>query len=337
MGGNCLKNIETRRYTADEYYKIRCRVTDRLESLFPLCRIHVLRAYRNKESYGDMDVLIDSKFLPQNYVEEILEEFGCNDHVKNGNCLSFDYRQFQIDLIATKPEEFNTSKEYYAWSDLGNLLGRIAHSMGLKLGHDGLSYNWRIDTYQFKNEVLLTEFKDILPVLGYSWERYKKGFDTLQDIFEFVVSSPFFNKDIFMLHNRNNAARTRDRKRKTYMEFLKWLETRDDLESYPKAAHKDDWLPFLFSRIKGFEETYQRVKIEWNNAVEYKRKFNGDIVKEYTGLEGKELGVFMQWVKRFEYHDENYAFYEAWVLEHDESEIKERILELFVWYQKYGC
>lgn len=311
MGGNALKNTVTRRYEAFEYYALEKRVTDILRSMFPNMRMEGIKAYRAKASFGDMDIVIESDNLPVDWQEQIIKEFCLRPEMwfKNGNCFSFAYRQLQIDLIVTPSAEFETSLNYYAWNDAGNLIGRISHMMGLKLGHDGLSYNWRIDnTIHFRNVVLLTDWNKILPVLGLDPERYNQGFDTLEDIFKYVVSSPYFNKDIFLLHNRNHTSRVRDAKRKTYMEFLKWIETYEETQhqvynmtaaGMHRAQHnnKSYWLPYLFSTIPGFEETYNQVQAEWEEAVEFKKRYNGDLVKQYTGLSGKELGEFMRWMK----------------------------------------
>lgn len=264
---------------------------------FPEARPLALQAYKNKQDFGDLDILVDSEALPSNWVDIIQQVFKPREMVKNSNVLSFEYRQLQVDLIVTDPSEMMTSYCYFAFNDLGNLLGRVAHSLGLKLGHDGLSYNWRVDTYQFRNVILLTDWKDILPVLGYSYERYAEGFDTIEDIFKFVVSSPFFHKDIYLLNNRNHTSRVRDAKRKTYMDFLKWIE--DDMNvpspwNCCRFEDKKDWLPYLFAEIQGFRDTYNKVQAEWNFEVEYKKRFNGGLVKQWTGLEGKELGKFMQ-------------------------------------------
>lgn len=305
MGGNALKNCTTRRYSRDEYFDLEAQVLSKLKIIFPESQPHAIKAYKSKESFGDMDVLIDSELLPSDWVDSVCYSFYPKEHVKNGNVLSFEYKEFQTDLIVTDPSEMQSSMNYFAYNDLGNLLGRIAHSMGLKLGHNGLSYNWRIDTYQFRNVVLLTDFRDILPVLGYSYERYAQGFDKIEDIFDFVVSSRFFNKDIYLLHNRNNTSRTRDRKRKTYMEFLDWLEGyKENYEQIQITAmrkqeeyDKSLWLPYLFEAIQGFKETYKEVQAEWDLEVLFKTRYNGDLVKQYTGLDGKELGSFMKWMK----------------------------------------
>ncbi|MGZ8887937.1 MAG: hypothetical protein ACXW1D_00095 [Halobacteriota archaeon] len=303
MGGNALKNCTTRRYDAEEYFELANEVGYRLSTLFADTPMMDIKAYRNKQSFGDLDLVVVSDSLPDNWVFEVVNNFSPREFVKNGNVLSFEFKEFQVDLIATPFSEYETSLNYFAYNDLGNLLGRLAHSMGLKLGHDGLSYIWNCDTYQFKKEIISTDWKEICGVLGVDYDRYMQGFDELEDIFEFVMASPFFHSDIYLLENRNNYARTRDKKRKTYTEFLKYIDgnlhTLEQCKNKFKrdTADKDEWLPYLFSMIDGFEETYGRVYAEWEFATEFKRRYNGDIVRELTGLQNKELGMFMKWMR----------------------------------------
>lgn len=303
MGGNALKNTTTRRYEAKEYYELESEVVSDLSELFPFCKILPIKSYRNKETFGDMDILIDSKFIPQDYQEQIRKLYDCREMVKNGNCLSFSYKELQIDLIVTHPTEFYTSYNYFAYNDLGNLLGRISHSMGIKLGHDGLSYDFREGTYQFKNVILLTDWKDILSVLGLSYERYAEGFDDIEDIFEFVSSSPFFCPNIYLLENRNHTSRVRDAKRKTYMQFLDWIGEQGGVftnhRPTPNTSTKQSWLPYLFNTIDGFKEIYDTTMVEWEESKKFKLLYNGELVSRVTGLSNKELGMFMKYVKEY--------------------------------------
>src|SRR3546814_18504796 len=64
--------------------------------------------------------------------------------------------------------------------------------------------------------------------MGYSPDGLDQGFETPEDIYSFVASSPFFSSDIFLLENRNAKARMRDKKRKMYMEFLLWCERSEE-------------------------------------------------------------------------------------------------------------
>lgn len=306
MGGNALKNCVTRRYEAKEYYKLEeevCRILRKtfMRSFTPITSYHL------KESFGDMDIIVRGDPYDMADMETRLKEvFQSKGIVKNGNVVSFEYKEFQIDLIFTPDDDVETSLYYFAYNDLGNLVGRLAHMMGMKLGHDGLSYNWRLDdTKHFKNVIVLKDWSEILPVLGLSWERYAEGFDTIEDIFKFVASSKFFNKDIYLLQNRNHTARVRDKKRKTYMEFLKWLETYEEnveqtmWKNWSKTNLNQDnsksfWLSHLFLQIPHFETIYNEVQKEWVEAQEFKRRFNGHLVSEWTGLKDKELGSFMK-------------------------------------------
>jgi hypothetical protein len=306
MGGNALKKCITRRYSHKEYVALASLITYQLKNLFPDCRFEIIKAYHEKESFGDMDIIIDSTNLPVDWVEQVVQEFEPAETYKNSNVLSFEHREFQIDLIVTPACKYQTSLDYFAYNDLGNLLGRVAYRMGLKLGHDGLSYNWRDGTHLYKSAVLLTDWKDILPVLGYDYEIYAQGFDTLEDIFKFVVTSPYFCKDIFMLHNRNHISRIRDMKRKTYMEFLKWLETYEDtavqkinagwVERNKNTVGKNCWLPQLFATIPGFKSVYEQVEKEYQQHLLFKARYNGDLISVWTGFKGKELGHFMRWI-----------------------------------------
>lgn len=305
MGGNALPEAGTRRFKAGEYYQVEGEVVNRLKNLFPASLILPIKAYASKESFGDADILVESDFLPTSWVDDIIKEFSPRGHFKNGNVLSFEFMDMQIDAICMQTKDFHSAYQYHNYNDLGNLLGRVAHKLGLKLGHDGLSYVWRIDSHAFRTITLLKDWKDILPVLGYSYERYAEGFDTLEDIFEFVVSSRFFNKAIYELDNRNHTSRTRDRKRKTYTEFLKWIESYEETptqrfgtcETAPNVEGKAKWLPYLFRAIPGFKEQYEATQKDYDEAVAFKQRWNGDLVREWTGLEGKELGGFMKWMR----------------------------------------
>ena len=304
MGGNALKQTPTRRYEAEEYHKWSSIVRGILQEMFPDNLCLVIPSYKNKESFGDCDILMESYGLPPNWVDMIKEEFMCREMVKNGNVLSFGYRQLQYDIITVDDNHYNTAYNYFAYNDLSNLLGRVARKIGFKYGHDGLSYDFREGTEHFRNVVLLTDLKSILEALGYSYEEYMKGFNDLEDIFKFVVSSPFFSKDIFALENRNNAARTRDKKRKTYTEFLKWLEVYEEThlqESWCRTIDRmHEYNSFVLMqslRVENFRPIYEQVMSEWDEVKKFRNLYNGDIVKQFTNLEGKELGNFMKWMK----------------------------------------
>jgi hypothetical protein len=326
MGGNALKNTHTRRYDKDEYFALEAEVVGRLKQDFPARLVAPILAYRDKPTFGDMDVLFQSDEITFDLRQYLTDTFHPAEMVKNGNCLSFEYKELQVDLLLTPKHIFETSFNYFAWNDLGNLLGRISHMMGMKLGHDGFWYMFRIDTYAFDDVEAAMDWRVVLPALGYDYDRWSKGFDTMEDMFQFVVSSQFFNKDIFLLHNRNNASRTRDSKRKTYQEFLKWVDTpaAGVLPACPYREDKREWLPYLFSVLPGFEPKFREVEARFNLVSNARERFNGELVTSLTGLTGTELGAFM---KKFR---EGLGGKEAvtnWVASSSDEEVKNRVLQ----------
>jgi hypothetical protein len=326
MGGNAIKNAVTRRYESTEYHELEKQVLQQFKTDFPNRRIEAIKAYRTKESFGDMDLLFESDDLNIDIKEYITNTFTAKEIVKNGHVYSFEHLEFQIDLILVSRKEFETSASYFAWNDLGNLCGRLSQSMGLKLGHDGLSYSWVHETYKFDEILLLTDWADILPVLGLDYQTWASGFDTIEDIFKFTTNSKFFNKDLYLLHNRNHTSRVRDAKRKTYMDFLDWIQ--DDAKSlpnHPYKENKDDWLPYLFSVIPNFESQYNDTQRRFVNTRLVKEKYNGKLVLEISGRSNKELSSLMMSIKD---SFENNELFQAWVLKSTDDEIKQFIMEM---------
>ena len=315
MGGNVFTG-KTRRYDKDEYFAIEAEVLSILSGAFteealeaPRADwIQPLKAYRSKESFGDMDIVVNSAYIGPDYVRDVIQVFNLKDdeYNKNGNVFSFVYKEFQIDLIVTKPSEFKTSLDYGHWNDCGNLVGRISHKLGLKFGHDGTTLIIK-ENDQVMGEIVVTRNTcDLFDLLGLDYEQWKNGFDTLEDMFEWVSSSTYFNPDIYLLDNRNNHSRARDAKRKTYHAFLEWCASRafDDAYKYDSTVAKGGYNirePFFSELIV---PAFPHVLIEYNEIVakhvehaKFKRYFNGDSFSKVTGLTGKELGAFMSWAK----------------------------------------
>ena len=54
----------------------------------------------------------------------------------------FETNFFQLDLILTSKENFDNYLRYLSFNDLGQLIGRVAFSQGLRYGGEGLYYNF---------------------------------------------------------------------------------------------------------------------------------------------------------------------------------------------------
>lgn len=306
MGGNALKNYETRRYSKDEYFALCSEVKAKIKTVFGISPTIIL-AYKNKESFGDLDILFPSEKLPNNWIDLLKQEFNLTENmwIKNGNVFSFGHNNFQIDLICTPEKEMLTSFHYYSYNDFGNLIGRMMHKLGIKLGNKGLSLVIRSKD---RNDHILGEiqlsddFYEALDILGLDKTVYQSGFDDLEDIFNYVASSKYFAPEIYLLDNRNATSRVRDKKRVTYSKFLNWccinkpkanfnFERKSEIGGY--SIREPYYSEIVLSRWQWVEAKVNMLIKEFEFNQEFSKVYNGNIVSDLTGLTGKELGGFM--------------------------------------------
>ena len=276
--------------------------------------IRDILAYTTKESFGDADILVQC--TPEEWDTLVAHVKITYEHWnRNGDVISFGYIVHggfhQVDLIngGPTPDEYWCAFDYFAWNDLGNLIGRIADRLGFKYGHDGLRYQIRdplnssiviSDFVLSLNTTWIHTFLGIEQSLNFS----HRSFDTREDIFEYVATSKYFDPDIFLLENRNYKAKVRDAKRTTYMEFLEWCKVRE----FPNVMKFDVRDMFRLRAYKlgealkhGGLETmirYHEVQQEYQARVFAKCVLNGTLVTEWTGQTGVELGQTMQTLRK---------------------------------------
>lgn len=308
MGGNALKQYHTTRLEKDEYFLVCEKFSSLFYEAFGFIP-QLITAYKNKPSFGDADFLLDSKDLPPNWVEKVKETFklDSNQYSKNGDVLSVGFMNFQIDLIVVK--DICAAYFYFSYNDFGNLIGRLGHKLGIKIGHNGLSIIVRhkaLSDHVLKEIHLSSNYEDILEILGLDIERYNEGFNELDDIFNYVSSSKWFNNDIYLFENRNSISRVRDKKRETYNKFLTWCS-----ENKPTNKHVFEEKTELggYSLRLPYYETIVLKKWPWVKPIveevitnfelneQFKKVFNGNIVTKNTGYTGKTLGAFMAKMK----------------------------------------
>ena len=300
MGGKAL-STESARISPDEFKKLSDELLPILSHSFT--KIAVIPAYTNKLDFGDMDILVSGHYkVNEEKCKLIMKAIGAAEYSLNGTCASFgkyvDGKLFQIDLVSVESGQFNFAYNYFSFNDLGNLLGRIAHKAGFKLGWQGLMRVIRDpknDARVVGELVITLDWKEAIEFLGY---KYDSNFvpSTLEEMFEFAASSEFCNKSIYILENRNHQARTRDRKRKSYSEFLKWLET-SQIPAFDwsnKVEIRKEFLDKAFIKWPEFKKDYDKTMSEFDEVQKSKEVFNGTLVNKITGLSGNDLGVFIE-------------------------------------------
>ena len=288
MGGNALKIVKTRRYNSKEYNHLIIEISKLLNE--NNIDFNIPLSYNLKKSHGDLDVLIRNFNIKnidnKNLIQKI---FNPKEIVVNTNCISFDYKEFQVDFIFVEASDWEPSKIYFSYNDLGNLMGRIAYSLGFRYGHFGLKYT----TYYLGKKysfIISNEPEKIFKFLGFDWNTYLNGFNTLEDTFKYVINSKYFNAKIFDYENLNHQNRTRNKKRVNYNAFLNYINNNFSLEE--KIIDKEHF------KLKA--ENYFKIDItnkinQWKKNIDFikkaSEKFNGNIImNEFPILKGKKLG-----------------------------------------------
>ena len=149
----------------------------------------------------------------------------------------------QVDVnIRKDAQDWENVMIFHSYGDLGMIMGRLAASVRLHLGelglkvsrncfdHSSLGTNMRVQmssqalvpTYS-PTFLLSTSIPDILPFFGLSLERWKAGFETQQDAFEWVASSRFYVQG--QLSDKTSRAKSRAN-RGMYQAFLQWSDAR---------------------------------------------------------------------------------------------------------------
>jgi hypothetical protein len=297
MGGNAFELAER---MSDTEYDTVCKdirfvlVSNGLREDFDFT---IPNSVREKTSHGDVDVLVTSNFIEMAYWA-LVTYLNCPGEIKNPSgynlLLVLGDKHIQVDLNKVSPLDFDFAADYFSWNDLGNLIGRIAHRQGLKFGHDGLWYIHRDGDQQLGEILLPCDYIEAITYLGFNAVEYQDGFDTYEQMFNWVKNSAHFDPCAYPLEHRNHAARMRDRKRKTYMAFLQWVGFDGEYVESDKA-----W--WLEQHKKNFYVLGERIaELDKENALakEYKAKVNGAIVRDLVGVDGKELGELMHVVRR---------------------------------------
>lgn len=255
----------------------------------------VVISVRDKIDFGDVDVLVSNENFN-------FDDFWFNskeyykDYKRNGPVISIlDFCDRQIDLILTQKEIFDVHYQYLAYNDMGNFVGRIAKSLNLKYGHDGLSLVVRHNddpTKKIADIPIMTDVVKIYELLDVPYR--KNGYDNMEQVYSDIMSSKYFHSDSFALEKQSHHARVRDRKRKSYHGMLNYIKEHDKSTNERRKYTIFETLNLVPAMVA---LKYVMVMGEYDNKRYEKTLFNGRIVGEVTGLEGKELGNFMVFAK----------------------------------------
>jgi hypothetical protein len=312
MGGKALKNVT--RKSKEEYQQIKNNILEKfqLENInidFPI-------ELSEKESFGDLDILYNQNI---NMKEIIIKLFDPEEIVTNGDVISFNYGDFQIDMIKCKYLEF--AKFYFSYGDFGGIMGRIMNHYGFKFGHEGfwlnvyLEKNELVDeTHSYGKIILTTCPIDFCKFVGLDYNTFFSLTSTSK-IFEYIKSSKYFNPLIFETLNYDHNKRAK--KRPMYISFLNDINIITDRG----GTHINENLQLVGIKYFNKEDEYEKIFNNLKRKKEISNKFNGKILLD-LGVNQKSIGII---IKKFreKYNDE-------WILDNNENTIINELKSNFI-------
>lgn len=339
MGG---KLFNTKRLPLNEFNIYRNHMENMLQFFGIEYKIPLY--FRNKEDFGDLDVLI-KKTVPTNKLLNIFR-FYESHYDKSEAVVSFNYKDFQVDFIKIEPENFDIAFHYYSYNDLGNLIGQLAKINHLKFGFDGLKYNHYVNGQKKGTIYVSKNIDEILTFLDLDKDKFNAGFDTIEDVFDYVIKSKYFNPYIsdlepygfnsegVALYRINKINRERNTKRKTYqlwLEYIKKFKTGE--ENYKFRDESEESLNEIYDRINDFfpnihfKDKLEKIQIEEEERNNIKKKFNGNIIIELLpDLDIKDRSSF---IDSFKNEISKNKEFEKYISENEQDAINKDIINYF--------
>jgi hypothetical protein len=135
----------------------------------------------------------------------------------------------------------------------------------------------------------------IFQFIGLDYDRFLSGFDNLSDVFDFLISSPFFNPDKFKVDKMNVIDSRKFSRRNSFNLFVEYINSK----IFPDLILKIDKNDILKEANYYFSDSNLLDGIESLKSLESKKrllnsKFNGRIIMDrYPHISGKLLGEYI--------------------------------------------
>ncbi|KAJ7637607.1 hypothetical protein DFH06DRAFT_1002532 [Mycena polygramma] len=191
---------------------------------------------------------------------------------------------YQVDVhVCSDKAEWERIHFFHGYGDLGMILGLVARNKGLALGSKGLKI-----PHPPRPPFELCESMDkIMDYMGLSMERWKAGFKTKQEVFEWVGMTPLFDPARF--RTEGQGIKKVKPERKMYAQFVEWAkERRQHVVADAGAASEGgmDKEEQVQHALKYFGKKEEFDALEREDALKARLKagFSGTKVREWAGL-----------------------------------------------------
>jgi hypothetical protein len=285
MGGKALKNINCVRVNLELYNKIKSII---LSKLLPYNYFVSIIEMPGKETFGDLDLIY--KWKDNQDIPFIINElFSPREVFSNNNVFSFSYNineveYFQIDLI--KVSNIEMAQFYYGYGDIGHIIGRMMKKNDLTFGAEGLWINYENNKIMLSSDPL-----EICNFIGLDHSKWKNGFNTITDVFNWIIQCKYFNKIYFNPDNFNAVYKKNYETRPNFKLFVDYIL---NINTENKNEINLNIIDYITIFNKHNEKEIIDKKLYINKL--HQEKFSGKIFLLYTDC--KNIGKYKDAFKK---------------------------------------
>lgn len=283
---------------------------------------HVIPHLGAKADFGDVDLLCarsdTHSALPDDSREVVIElarrdeavasALGAVAHHRGAITnptlhllLQGNHGLVQMDVTSIEDDLLDFATSQLSWGDAGSIASVVARQMGLKLGMHGLAITTDEPGTLLRTRIHVTH-AEALALTGYDAARHAAGFDTNEEVYEWVASGKYFDPRIWQFDRMTNKARQRALKRPAYIGFLAWMEARGLKPRYDwgdrRGARSDEWRERLLRMFPKVAEEIARQRSADVRPQGLRAFFNGDSIAAATGIRDPELRHLMNDIRK---------------------------------------
>ena len=245
MGGKAFGHpphaLSTPRIPHAVYLPLRDKYTSLLATFYENAKSPI--EVPEKISHGDIDILVSGPHLATT-VQSVSQALNAKALISTPGSPSTSFAcpfpdlpddYVQVDVHVCPASTFDWEFFTASHGDLWNLLGTSLRGFGLTTNNTGL--NLRIAEIEHldrkKSMLFLTsDPTSVLEFLCLDMKRYWRQFETVDDLYEYVVSMRFFKKETYVRDGLKSNDRKRMGKRPLFQRFVdEWLPQRSTGEA----------------------------------------------------------------------------------------------------------
>lgn len=318
MGGKAFTSGPTPLFTPRMPPELYCSLRDHYISLLSIYYTQAATPVEApcKTSYGDIDVLVSQ---PKSISINTITLAKALDAVKNSSTPGSPTTSFavpypglkdtyvQLDVHVCPPGLFEWQLFHQSHGDLWNLLGTTIRPVGLTANDVGL--HLRIPEIEEVNRkrgmLFLTSAPDqVLDFLGLDRDKYKRPFESVQALYQFVLGCRWFNSETYVRADLKANDRKRIAQRELYRRFVdEWLpENRQFVEiseERPQGATREDVQELALNVFGEREEFDKRIQVWRRERSELLEKQERRLERRADAAKLEEYAeAWMNWLER---------------------------------------